>query len=332
MKNFSNILSEYVHERKTNISALSSETGIDRTLLHKYISGSRTPSGIETVLQISDGLMLSDEEKFLLCDSYRLASLGEEGYERFMLTEKIFDFLSSASRPYIPEQTVTQEYLIPSVISDRFSVDMTIRRIISDCRSEKILVITPPSYHTVCTELVNACLRRSELRIIQIMMFSPCDSNLNLRTMRDILPLLVFCDKYTPLINYSMNPDACSSSAMFPNVIITSRYVFCFSSSGDMGILHTSPDIVGIYHKAFSTAAEKSRGLITCKITSAPKVSENTVRINSSLFAEQDKKKISLTFRTGSYWSSILIYEQSIRKSLILFLEEINIKKAFPEQ
>ena len=63
MKNFSCVLSEFVKDRKVNISALSSETGIERTLLHKFISGTRTPSDIKIVLKLSEGLMLSCDEK-----------------------------------------------------------------------------------------------------------------------------------------------------------------------------------------------------------------------------------------------------------------------------
>lgn len=332
MKNFSSVLSEYVHERKTNISALASETGIERTLLHKYISGARTPSDINTVLQLSEGLMLSDSERKILCDSYLLSSLGEEGYERRRITERIFRFLSSLPHPEFFSGTIPSEKIVSSAVSGSLSVDLMIQRIIADSSSERILIISPPSYMMTCRELVRAALYRPSLQIIQIIMFSPSDHNLNLRTLESILPLLVFCDGYIPLTDYSIYMNACCSAAMFPNIILTDSYAFCFSRYCDAGILHTRSDIIQTYKTEFFRYAEKAPGLISRKISSAPEPSENIIKINSNLFAENDDRKLSLVFRTGSYWSSILIYEQSLRNSIKYYLEQMQIKKALPEQ
>lgn len=319
MKKFSCLLSEFVHERNTNISALSSETGIERTLLHKYISGTRTPSGISTVIQISEGLMLSDEEKNILCDSYQMASLGEEGYERNRITERIFRFLTSIPNPESMIQKIYSEPLISSSVTDSLSVELTIRRMISDSSSERIFVISPPSYRQVVSELINASLCRSCISVIQLLVFSPTDMCLNLKILEDILPLLVFCNDYTPLISYSMVNESVS---LFPNIILTDKYAFCFSNTCDSGILHTRSDIIRIYHSEFTAAAKRSPGLILRKISSSPEISEKTYKLNNNLFIEKDDKKISLIFRTGSFWSCLLIYEQSIRRSVSIFLEQ----------
>ena len=80
MTEFSKILSYYVKERKTNISALATETKIERTLLHKYISGTRTPSDIKSVQTIAKSLMLSHDEKCRLTEAYKMTCMGEETY------------------------------------------------------------------------------------------------------------------------------------------------------------------------------------------------------------------------------------------------------------
>lgn len=314
MKNFSEILSGYVRERKTNISALASETGIDRTLLHKYISGKRTPSDIQAVLLISDGLMLSYDEETALCESYRILSMGEEGYERYLLTKKILDYLSNIPNPEIFRNKSTSDPLVSSAVSDRLSVEMTIRRIISDSSCEKIFVISPPSCSLICSELISACIDRPEINITQILSFCSISANHNLKILEQILPLLVFCPGYTPVINYCTVSERENSSALLPNLLLTERYAFSFSNNCDMGILHTRNDILKLYHTAFSQIAEKSYGLIEKKISSAPYPADDIMEYNENMYINQTDKRVSLIFRTGSFWSSIMIYEQSVRK------------------
>ena len=313
MKNFSCVLSEFVKDRKVNISALSSETGIERTLLHKFISGTRTPSDIKIVLKLSEGLMLSCDEKENLCSSYRFTSLGEEGYENCRTAQRIFSTLSNFSRPDIFKECISAEKLIPSVIYDRLSVSLTIHRMISESSCKRILIISPPLYSNISGELTAACMSRPEISIIQILSFSPCDTGRNLRTLEKILPLLLFCDDYTPLINYSRTSE---TDSILPNIIITEKYAFCFSRECDRGILHTRSDILKFYRNSFDRTAEKTPELIFRKISDSPEFSDAALKLSNNLYIENDDKKMSLVFRTGSFWSSILIYEQSLRKSL----------------
>lgn len=314
MTSFSDILSVYIKERKTNISALSAETGIERTLLHKYISGKRTPSDIRSVILISDGLMLSPDEKETLCESYKIVSMGEECYQRCKKAKKICDFLSDLPDPDIFRSTSASEPLISSVMKDKLSVEMTIRRIISDSSTEKIFVISPPSYSVTSAELIAACINRPEIQVTHILTFSSVCINFNLDIFENILPLLVFCEGYTPLINYRTSAERENSAVLMPNLILTEKYAFNFSSGCDKGILHTRNDISELYHSAAEFISERSYGFIDKKISSAPAGTDDIFKINDNFYIERADKSVSLIYRTGSFWSRILIYEQSLRK------------------
>lgn len=316
MKNFSELLSCYIKERKTNISALAIETGIDRTLLHKYMSGRRTPSDIQAVMLISGGLMLSYDEEAALCESYRIMSMGEEGYEQYVITRRILEYLSCLPDPEIFRNSSVSEPLVSSAVNDRLSVEMMIRRIISDSSTGRIAVIAPPSYSLICSELISACMDRPEIQITQILSFSSVCTGHNLRIFEQILPLLVFCPGYTPLINYCSVSERENSSAILPNLILTDRYAFCFSNSCDMGILHTRSDILRLYCSAFTGAAEKSYALIEKKISSAPSDANDIVKYDDNLYTECTDKRCSLIYRSGTFWNSLLVYEQSLRKAM----------------
>lgn len=323
MKIFSDALSEYIYDRNINISALSAETGIERTLIHKFISGKRTPSDIRSVIRISDGLMLSFDERAALCDSYRFTYMGADNYERCKKIKKIADYLSNLPDPLILRSSAPSEPLIPAISKDRLSTEMMIKRIISDDSTKKISLIAPPAHTVTESELISACLNRPELQIVQLLTMSNTSVDFNISILESIIPLLVFCDKYTPLINYCSVSERINSAALMPNLILTEKYAFNFSNTCDKGILHTRTDILKLYNLVFSDIEEKSSSLIDRKISSAPGDSETAVKINDNLYIESNERRLSLVYRTGSFWSSILIYEQSLRKAIKESLEFI---------
>ena len=112
MSDFSKQLSFFIKERKVNISALAAHTQIDRTLLHKYISGTRTPADIKIVEGISKGLMLSVDEKAELVKAYKITTMGKEAYLQNLNTEKIINYFSKLPEPDIFEYCTKSESLL----------------------------------------------------------------------------------------------------------------------------------------------------------------------------------------------------------------------------
>ena len=326
MSRFSNILSSYTKERKINISALSAETGIERTLLHKYISGARIPSDLDTVCSLSDRLMLSPDEKKLLCENYKITFIGEENYLRNQKITSIISTLSSIPQPHILWNTeASYERLIPCAVNDRLSVETTIKRMLQDHNTQSLFVIAPPSYNLITNELITLCLNRPDINITHIITFSNRNTpellNYNLSTFSEILPLIIFCNGYTPLINYCDPTEQTSSVSLLPNLILNDRYAFTFSNCCDKGILHTCSDILNLYKNLSDQLIDKSYGLIQKKITSAPQDSDDIYKICSNFYIKISDKSTSLIFRTNDYFSKILLYEPSLRNIFSEFVK-----------
>lgn len=317
MTAFSNTLSVLIRTRKTNISSLSAECGIERTLLHKYISGTRTPTDMNAARSIADALMLSPAEKNTLCENFRLTALGEEGYMTVLESEKILNYLSNIPQPDIISLSPEYEPLRPMTVSDRLSVDTTIKRILRSRRTDTVTVISPPGYATVTQELISACIDRPDISIKHILCFEGRSGSCsNLRKFSDILPLIIFCRNYTPLINYTYPLRQQSSVSLLPCLILTGQYAFAFNFGADKGILHTNHDTIALYKTLTDRICNNSSELIYKKITSVPEESDVILKINNNLFVEKSDKCLCLIFKENSFFSKIMIYEQSLRSCL----------------
>ena len=84
MSTYGEKLRKYINECKISVRKLSMETGINRVLLQKYLSGERLSKNVEEVYHISDCLMLSPKKKENLVEGYNRTRYGEKKYEDFL--------------------------------------------------------------------------------------------------------------------------------------------------------------------------------------------------------------------------------------------------------
>ena len=86
---FAEVLKYYINESHVSVRKLSMETGIDRTLIHKYMADRRIPKSIEEVKRLGRCLMLSPEKQKQLLESYNQSLYGEERYRGFLTIQQI---------------------------------------------------------------------------------------------------------------------------------------------------------------------------------------------------------------------------------------------------
>lgn len=334
MTEFSKILSYYVKERKTNISALATETKIERTLLHKYISGTRTPSDIKSVQTIAKSLMLSHDEKCRLTEAYKMTCMGEETYFQNKHTEKIINYLSGLPKPDIFEYHLKSEQLVSCAVNDRLSVQTTIKRILADITTTTVFVTAPPSDKFIYNELTAISLNRPDIRITQILSFGSSTDmyGKNLEIFALCLPLMIFCGEYTPLINYLHPSVREDTSQLMPNLILTPRYAFSFTNDLSYGILHTERDILFLYRELAVKTAQNSYELMCKKITSVPKETDAIIKVNKNLFIAKDTSCTSLIFERNSIFYRIMIYEQSLRNLFDKFISSLSHEQTVSDE
>ena len=94
---FSKMLKRLVEENGDSVSRLSQITGIDRTTLSKYISGSRLPSE-EALKKLLAVIKPTEEERKQVLSQFELESSGELLYDQRQSVKEMLERLSLTSQ------------------------------------------------------------------------------------------------------------------------------------------------------------------------------------------------------------------------------------------
>ena len=78
MSEFSQLLSDHIHNKKITIYALAQYCNIDRSSIYKIIRGKRLPSNISTIEHISDFIHLTPLEHQELLEAYQITLVGAD--------------------------------------------------------------------------------------------------------------------------------------------------------------------------------------------------------------------------------------------------------------
>ena len=80
---FSELLKSFINEKNISVKKLAANVQMDRTLIQKYMSGSRTPKNYREVQKLADGMMLLPEQQGELLDAYYRNLYGDKTYEGY---------------------------------------------------------------------------------------------------------------------------------------------------------------------------------------------------------------------------------------------------------
>ena len=93
MSLFGDHLRSLIDANKVNIYALAKSSGLERTAIHKIISGDRIPSE-EYVQKLADVLPLSREEWQQLLESFSISKVGEFKYRQRLQVKDIIESIT----------------------------------------------------------------------------------------------------------------------------------------------------------------------------------------------------------------------------------------------
>ncbi len=123
MSRFSELLKGYTDRSGVSVAALSKRCGIDRTTLHKIISGERRPPNEDFVVNLCQILMLSATERDTFLEQYEISLVGDDLYRRRRNVKAMIEKLSEVGEkeysalksPFaigdLPKNGVTNLYL-----------------------------------------------------------------------------------------------------------------------------------------------------------------------------------------------------------------------------
>lgn len=108
MKNFAEYLSDYVEKRRISWRKAAQLCQVDRTLLSRYASGKKLPESTEKVLQIAQGLNMSQRQREEFQISYQISKGGAYQYMVLDLLSQVFGGQVFQHTPDLPQASFAE--------------------------------------------------------------------------------------------------------------------------------------------------------------------------------------------------------------------------------
>lgn len=100
MSVFSDLLKNYIHEKKVKIMALAQYCNLERSTVYKFINGKREPMSAELVELMAYFMKLTPSETYQLKESWKMARMGDDTYYICKSIEHFLsDFPNRSSQP-----------------------------------------------------------------------------------------------------------------------------------------------------------------------------------------------------------------------------------------
>lgn len=173
MSVFSDLLKNYIHEKKIKVMALAQYCDLERSTVYKFINGKREPMSAELVEQMAYFMKLTPSETYQLKESWKMARMGDDAY---YICKSIEHFLSdfpnrssqpsynlATSAPDLKEDfSPTQNCLL---LNSRQAIDSSVHQILLSEAAKpngKIALFLQPDYpfllHLLSTIQPEACI------------------------------------------------------------------------------------------------------------------------------------------------------------------------------
>ncbi|WP_298092297.1 helix-turn-helix transcriptional regulator [uncultured Catenibacterium sp.] len=268
----SDFLTHYINKKKTNITQFAQYLGIDRSTLHKIIKGQRPATNEALVKRMARYLCLSQEETKQLLDAYEIDTIGAFIFYR---RKHIQTFFKEADHVldhhyHITEQVQNDQVLIDDVYKGKINVEHILYTLYSyELREEDphVRIMEQPYEMSIIFDSFNHlssnmpmthlfCLDNSQKQ-------TKNNEFYNLKCLNNLLPVILRNKNYHPYYYYSNVSIMNEHDVFYPNVMITTRYVFTYTNDHNQGILYKLPQIVNAYKEKFDAYLKETECFMT---------------------------------------------------------------------
>jgi len=292
MSLFGEHLRSLVENNKVNIYALAKQAGLERTAIHKIMSGGRIPAE-EFVQKLADALPLSPEERRRFLESYQISSIGELRYRQRTQVKELIESIAQIEKDIGTRQNHTGATPAPvgdtnTVAIGNFAVNNLVRSAIAEAlsneRKQSIDFVVSDGYQYFYNELITGYIQYPKTQIRQIVTFLKKvdfieNSNANIKLLTQILPLaFVSGTGYHPHYIYKATSDVELTQAMPYFIIISSEKLVLINKELNRAALICDRDIVDMYIESFEVMLTRSKPLIE-SFDSAFEILEYTMNV-----------------------------------------------------
>lgn len=259
MSHFSTYLKKLITNSGESISSIARSINVERTSIHKAISGDRTlPYTAVRALAIHFNLTLDERQEFFRL--YDLELLGEERYENRKAVCDLLNNLSSLSftMPPLPEVSSIPE--IPQLIHGEYTIHSLIRSIMiyeTEHNEDPQFQMFIPEKLNITMELMELWLNDRHFHVTELLHLQSMHSHTdeykrkNLKKLASIIPLCLVSRGHYESYYFTEAVETLTVSPMC-YYIITPHYLIQMSKNLTVAKVSTHMDTVNYYHNWFN--------------------------------------------------------------------------------
>lgn len=249
MIGFSKYLQSFMKRNEISMVELSKETNIDRTVIYRYVKGTRVPSDINVVIRIADAMQMSIREKKHLLEEYDKLIFGEAMVYSFQYIQKLMKELEKLGREdnlLRNQWSAVRELKIDTPVIELNTKEEIVNYILnlfqyvadqSDI-SDKIYLVMQPVYHDI-QKFIPQIFKNSNIKIEQVVCL---EQNLNqsyenLQVLQEILPACFALSEYEIYYYYDVVNSHINRMSVMPNLLVIHDQVIQFDYKMKHGIV-----------------------------------------------------------------------------------------------
>ena len=276
MSEFSNTLSQFIHEKNIKVYSLIKYCNFDRSTMYKIINGKRNPPTKETIDKMAEFMHLTPAEYIRFVEAYEITKIGADNYYRRKNAQNFlmnfpdnFSICPGNHMPFGAVEKTFSEFPSCAALSTQLELNYVMRNVLSEESHDeqgKIALFLQPDYEFLFNLLSSLNLGCS-LEIRQILCLSNVETLTNdhelynLKYFKNIFPLYLRNLDYQAYYFYDSIHSHFFNLNAFPYFIVTSRYAIACSSDYQQGIFYKEPSVIQQFWKIFHSCQGKCQSL-----------------------------------------------------------------------
>jgi len=273
MSEFSEVLKKYVEDSGFTVSRIAQMCGVDRTLIQKFISGSRTPSQ-QALEAIAGSISINQRELKELSRMLEEERVGKDVIAsrqaiRSLILDirKIRDSEKVYSGEYIYEAKDAYQMIEDTMDLQKILIGMAMKEVQEEENPEVYL-----DYFSNCRYVLNTLkdLDETEKDVVchqMLGLFKDKEGSLlNIQKLQTAIPFSFgFRHTYDVRFAYQASAEERSYTSLWPHYVVTSTQVLLISADEDRGMLISDRAAAEEYKKEILKLMEEYQPLMDAK-------------------------------------------------------------------
>lgn len=247
MSKFSEYLEEYLKKKEITIASLASRLNMDRSIMYRYVKGTRIPIEDTIVKDIANALFMTLSEKGKLLELYERQIYGDDNMDNYFAFRNFLAELKVRKNEFGSKNNIWKTDIIFNEnidvmwLNSREEISTMVRYVLnclgkSEVGNEYIYIVMQPNHESV-QRYLRPYLEGSNVVVEQIVCLEQGEKYRykNLDVMLNIIGTCFGKINYTVYYYYGNENNEHSETKWMTNVIITAEYVIQFDDEMKCG-------------------------------------------------------------------------------------------------